>query len=97
MDNKEKEQHEQEQDSDSDDIEPWLIELIEKEMAKREAERAVSSDAEMITLRIGGKLQQLTKQDLEGARQMMKALEPLEREVLRLRFGLPDEYFEECD
>jgi DNA-directed RNA polymerase sigma subunit (sigma70/sigma32) len=78
-------------------IEPWLIELMEKEMAKMEAERASSSDAEMITLRIGGKLQKFTKKELETARQMMKGLTPLEREVLRLRFGLPDEYFEECD
>ena len=95
MDEKEKEQYEE--DSDSDPIDPWLIELIEKEMAKREAKRAASSDTEMITLRIGGKLQKFTKKELETARQMMKALEPLEREVLRLRFGLPDEYFEECD
>jgi hypothetical protein len=95
MDEKEKEQYEE--DSDSDEIEPWLIELIEKAIAKQDAKIAAAPDAEIITLRIGGKLQQLTKQDLEGARQMMKALEPLEREVLRLRFGLPDEYFEECD
>jgi hypothetical protein len=93
MDDKEKEQLEE----DSDDIEPWLIELIEKEMAKREAKRAASSDTEMITLRIGCKLQQLTKKELEQARQMMKVLTPLEREVFRLRFGLPDEYFEEFD
>jgi hypothetical protein len=95
MDDKEKEQHEQ--DSDSDDIDPELIELIEKEMAKREAERAASPGTEMVTLRIGGKWQQLTKKELETARKVMKALEPLEREVLRLKFGLPEEYFEECD
>ena len=95
MDDREKELNEQ--DSDSDDIDPELIEFMEKEMAKREANRAASSDTEMITLRIGGQWQQLTKKELETARQMMKALEPLEREVLRLRFGLPDEYFEECD
>ena len=59
--------------------------------------RADSSDAEMITLRIGGKWQQLTKKELEQARKVMKALEPLEREVLRLKFGLPKEYFEECN
>jgi hypothetical protein len=97
MDDREKEQHEQEEDSDSDDIEPWLIELIEKEIAKQDAKRAAAPDGEMITLRIGGKLQQLTKKELEQTRKIMKALEPLEREVLRLRFGLPDEYFEECD
>jgi DNA-directed RNA polymerase sigma subunit (sigma70/sigma32) len=95
MDEKEKEQYEE--DSDSDDIDPWLIELMEKEMAKREAKRAASPESEMVTLRIGGKLQQLTKQELEQFKQVMKTLEPLEREVLRLKFGLPDEYFEECD
>ena len=95
MDEEEKDQYEE--DSDSDDIDPWLIELMEKETAKREAERAASSDAEMITLRIGGKWQKLTKKELEEARKVMKALEPSEREVLRLKFGLPEEYFEECD
>ena len=93
MDEEEKDLYEE----DSDDIEPWLIELMNKEMAKREAERAASSDAEMITLRIGGKWQNMTKKELEQARQIMKALEPLEREALRIEFGLPDEYFEECD
>ena len=82
---------------DSDDIEPWLIELMNKEMAKREAKRAASPDTEMIALRIGGKWQNMTKKELEQARQIMKALEPLEREALRIEFGLPDEYFEECD
>ena len=95
MDEKEKEQYEE--DSDSDDIDPELIEWMKKEMAKREAERAASSDAEMIALRIGGKWQNMTKKELEQARQIMKALEPLEREALRIEFGLPDEYFEECD
>ena len=95
MDEEEKDQYEE--DTDSDDIDPWLIELMEKEMAKREAERAASSDTEMITLRIGGKLQKRTKKELEQARQMMKVLTPLEREVLRLKFGLPDEYFQERD
>ena len=93
MDEEEKDLYEE----DSDDIEPWLIELMNKEMAKREAKRAASSGAEMITLRIGGKLQKMTKKELEQARQIMKALEPLEREALRIEFGLPDEYFEECD
>ena len=93
MDEEEKDLYEE----DSDDIEPWLIELMNKEMAKREAERAASSDAEMIALRIGGKWQNMTKKELEQARQIMKALEPLEREALRIEFGLPDEYFEECD
>jgi len=95
MDDKEKEQYEE--DSDSDDIDPELIEWMKKEMAKREAKRAASSDAEMITLRIGGKLQKMTQKELEQARKVMKALEPSEREVLRLKFGLPEEYFEECD
>ena len=95
MDEEGKEQYEE--NSESDDIDPWLIELMEKETAKREAERAASSDAEMITLRIGGKWQKLTKKELEEARKVMKALEPSEREVLRLKFGLPEEYFEECD
>ena len=93
MDEEEKDLYEE----DSDDIEPWLIELMNKEMAKREAKRAASSDAEMIALRIGGKWQNMTKKELEQARQIMKALEPLEREALRIEFGLPDEYFEECD
>ena len=95
MDEKEKEQYEE--DSVSDDIDPELIEWMKKEMAKREAERAASPDSEMVTLRIGGKLQQITKEELEQFKQVMKTLEPLEREVLRLKFGLPDEYFEECD
>jgi hypothetical protein len=95
MDEKEKEQYEE--DSDSDDIEPWLIELIEKAIAKQDAKTAAAPDSEIITLRIGGKRQQLTKKELEQTRKIMKALEPLEREVLRLRFGLPDEYFEEYD
>ena len=93
MDEEEKDLYEE----DSDDIEPWLIELMNKEMSKREAKRAASSDAEMIALRIGGKWQNMTKKELEQARQIMKALEPLEREALRIEFGLPDEYFEECD
>ena len=93
MDEIKKHQEHHELDSDSDSIDPELIELIKKEAAMR----ADSSDAEMITLRIGGKWQQLTKKELEQARKVMKALEPLEREVLRLRFGLPEEYFEECD
>ena len=59
MDQKEKDQYEE--DSDSDDIDPWLIELMNKEIAKREAKRAASSDAEMISLRIGGKWQSLPK------------------------------------
>ena len=91
----EKDQYEE--DSGADDIEPWLIELMDREIAKRGAKRAASSDAEMITLRIGGKWQKLTKKELEEARQMMKVLTPLEREVFRLRFGLPEEYFEDCD
>ena len=93
MDEIKKHQEHHELDSDSDSIDPELIELIKKEAAMR----ADSSDAEMITLRIGGKWQQLTKKELEQARKVMKALEPLEREVLRLKFGLPEEYFEECD
>ena len=95
MDEEEKDQYEE--DSDSDDIEPWLIELMNKEMAKREANIAASPDTEVITLRIGGKLQKMTKEELEQVKQVMKALEPLEREALRIEFGLPDEYFEECD
>ena len=95
MDKQEKDQYEE--DLDSDDIEPWLIELIEKEMAKRKAKIASYPDTEMVTLRIGGKWQQLSKKELEQTKKVMKALEPLEREVLRLKFGLPDEYFEECD
>ena len=95
MDEKEKEQYEE--DSDSDDIDPELIEWMKKEMAKRKAKIASYPNTEMVTLRIGGKLQKFTKKELETARQMMKVLTPLEREVFRLKFGLPDEYFEECD
>ena len=95
MDDKEKEQYEE--DSDADDIDPELIEWMKEEMAKREAERASSPDGEMVTLRIGGRWQQLSKKELEQTRKVMKTLEPLEREVLRLRFGLPEEYFEEFD
>ena len=95
MDEEEKDQYEE--DSDSDDVDPWLIELMNKEMAKREANIAASPDTEVITLRIGGKLQKMTKEELEQVKQVMKALEPLEREALRIEFGLPDEYFEECD
>ena len=55
------------------------------------------SEPEMVLVRIGGKWQYITREMLEQARKVMKTLEPLEREVLRLRFGLPEEYFEECD
>ena len=34
---------------------------------------------------------------LEQARKVMSTLEPLEREVFRLKFGLPPEYFDEFD
>ena len=97
MDDKDKEKEQHEEDSDSDYIDPELIEFMKKEIAKREAKRANSSNAEMITLRIGGKWQQLTKRELEEARQMMKVLTPLERKVMQLYFGLPEEYFEEYD
>lgn len=53
-----------------------------------------SSEPEMVLLRIGGKWQYITKEMLEQARKVMKALEPLEREVLRLKFGLPPEYLD---
>ena len=92
---KKKEQYEE--DSDSDYIEPWLIELMEKEMAKSEAKRADSSDTEMITLRIGGKWQSISKECLNQTRQAMKTLTPMERKVMQMYFGLPEEYFDECD
>ena len=53
-----------------------------------------SSEFEMVLVRIGGKWQYITREMLEQARKVMKALEPLEREVLRLKFGLPPEYFD---
>ena len=53
-----------------------------------------SSESEMVLARIGGKWQYITREMLEQARKVMKALEPLEREVLRLKFGLPPEYFD---
>jgi DNA-directed RNA polymerase sigma subunit (sigma70/sigma32) len=53
--------------------------------------------AEMVLVRIGGKWQYITRKMLEQARKVMRALEPLEREVLRLKFGLPPEYFEELE
>jgi hypothetical protein len=55
------------------------------------------SEQEMVLLRIGGKWQYMTREMLEQARKVMRTLEPLEREVLRLKFGLPPEYFEEFD
>ena len=55
------------------------------------------SEPEIVLVRIGGKWQYITRDMLEQARKVMKALEPLEREVLRLKFGLPPEYFEELD
>ena len=56
-----------------------------------------SSDTEMVTLRIGGKWQSMSKELLNQARQVMKTLTPFERLVMQMYFGLPDEYFEECD
>ena len=56
-----------------------------------------SSDTEMVTLRIGGKWQSMSKELLNQARQVMKTLTPMEQKVLQMYFGLPDEYFEECD
>jgi hypothetical protein len=53
-----------------------------------------SSEDEMVLVRIGGKWQYITREMLEQARKVMKALEPLERELLRLKFGLPPEYFD---
>ena len=55
------------------------------------------SEPEMVLVRIGGKWQYITREMLEQARKVMKALEPLEREVLRLKFGLPPEYFDELE
>jgi DNA-directed RNA polymerase sigma subunit (sigma70/sigma32) len=51
----------------------------------------------MVRVRIGGKWQHITREMPEQAKQVMKTLEPLEREVLRLKFGLPPEYFDEFD
>ena len=56
-----------------------------------------SSESEMVRVRIGGKWQYITREMPEQAKQVMKTLEPLEREVLRLKFGLPPEYFDEFD
>ena len=56
-----------------------------------------SSDAEIITLRIGGKWQNITKVELEKTRKVMKSLTPLEHKVMQMYFGLPEQYFEECD
>ena len=55
------------------------------------------SKHEMVFVRIGGKWQYITRKMLEQARKVMRALEPLEREVLRLKFGLPPEYFDSLD
>ena len=55
------------------------------------------SEPEMVLVRIGGKWQYITREMLEQARKVMKTLEPLEREVLRLKFGLPPEYFDELE
>jgi DNA-directed RNA polymerase sigma subunit (sigma70/sigma32) len=48
----------------------------------------------MVLVRIGGKWQYVTREMLEQARKVVKTLEPMEREVLRLKFGLPPEYFD---
>jgi len=56
-----------------------------------------SSETEMVTLRIGGKWQSMSKDLLNQARQVMKTLTPFEQLVLQMYFGLPDEYFEECE
>ena len=55
------------------------------------------SEPEMVLVRIGGKWQYITREMLEQARKVMRALEPLEREVLRFKFGLPPEYFDELE
>ena len=54
-------------------------------------------EPEMVLLRIGGKWQYITREMLEQARKVMRALEPLEREVLRLKCGLPPEYFDQSE
>ena len=54
-------------------------------------------EPEMNLVRIGGKWQYITREMLGQARKVMKTLEPLEREVLRTKFGLPPEYFDELD
>jgi len=56
-----------------------------------------SSEPEMVLVRIGGKWQYITREMLEQARKVMRALEPSEREVPRLKFGLPPEYFHDFD
>ena len=55
------------------------------------------SEPEMVLVRIGGKWQYITREMPDQARKVMKTLEPLEREVLRLKFGLPPEYFDELE
>ena len=56
-----------------------------------------SSEPEMVLVRIGGKWQYISREMLEQARKVMRALEPSEREVPRLKFGLPPEYFHDFD
>ena len=48
-----------------------------------------SSEPEMVLVRLGGKWQYTTREMLEQARKVMRSLDPLEREVLRLKFSLP--------
>ena len=66
-----------------------------KKDRENEDSKADSSEPEMVYVRLGGKWQYITKEMLEQTRKVMKTLEPLEREVLRLKFGLPPEYFDE--
>jgi len=48
-----------------------------------------SSEPEMVLVRLGGKWQYTTREMLEQARKVMRSLDHLEREVLRLKFSLP--------
>ena len=74
-----------------------LIMAADPKKKDRESEdpKADSSEPEMVYVRLGGKWQYITKEMLEQARKVMKTLEPLEREVLKRKFGLPPEYFDE--
>jgi hypothetical protein len=71
--------------------------LREEKDYRNQASKDDFSEAKMVLVRIGGKWQYITRKMLEQARKVMRALEPLEREVLRLKFGLPPEYFDQSE
>lgn len=70
---------------------------LEEKDYQNQGSKEDSSEPAMVLVGIGGKWQYITREMLEQARKVMRTLEPLEREVLRLKFGLPPEYFDELE